>query len=390
MSSIKKVEPLPHIVLVDTNILWCKDKTPPVNPEFDSFWAAHEKIIELELIIPEVVRGEILFQQTTSALKSLERAKENMNHVSAITADQHIISLEAETVRMQIAGKFDQWAKSKNALVAGIPLATIDWNRLCNDAIWHLPPFESDSKNSEYEKGFRDALTLESIKDFVKKEKRAVNIVFICNDMLLRTTALEELGNDSRCSCYASLSDFSSYIKLTKEELTKEFISSILGHASENFYSVNNPNCFYNKYDISTKVVTDFKSLFDDPNNSDPSMKLLAYPSFLSKPRWGPITNGEWFLDNPQFRELSGSDEYHWTSVLTFIKCYRELQSVSYTVLIPPQEKILILPFLIDWKGRVTADGMFHDFELENIEIKNNIFRSLTEEEKLRYIVKKN
>ena len=62
MPKIIKGKPLPHVVIVDTNIVWHKDKTPPVNPEFDAFWTEQQRLVDLELKIPDVVRGELLFQ----------------------------------------------------------------------------------------------------------------------------------------------------------------------------------------------------------------------------------------------------------------------------------------------------------------------------------------
>src|SRR5262249_13559025 len=65
MGKILKGKPLPHVLIADTSILWHKDKGPAVNPDFDTFWAAHKQLVKLELVLPEVVRGELLFQQVT-------------------------------------------------------------------------------------------------------------------------------------------------------------------------------------------------------------------------------------------------------------------------------------------------------------------------------------
>ena len=66
---IRKEEIKEHIVIPDTNILWFKDKSKVVNPDFDSFWDNYAQDSNLHLVIPDVVKGEMLFQQSTSAIK---------------------------------------------------------------------------------------------------------------------------------------------------------------------------------------------------------------------------------------------------------------------------------------------------------------------------------
>jgi hypothetical protein len=64
---VRKEEVPPHIVIPDTNVLWNKDKSVAVNPEFDEFWEEFSSKSNLELIIPDVVKGELLFQQSSSS-----------------------------------------------------------------------------------------------------------------------------------------------------------------------------------------------------------------------------------------------------------------------------------------------------------------------------------
>lgn len=90
MGKILKGRPLPHVMIVDTNIVWHKDKGPAVNPDFDAFWTEHEHLVELELLLPEVVRGELLFQQFTSCSKHLDSVHEHVLHISSITAQKHL------------------------------------------------------------------------------------------------------------------------------------------------------------------------------------------------------------------------------------------------------------------------------------------------------------
>src|SRR5204863_9201097 len=112
--------------------------------------------------------------------------------------------------------------------VAPVPYDKIDWAKLYADAVWRRPPFVFDPKKAETEKGFRDALILETVVDVVVTDARNVNLVFICADQLLRRTADQSLSRDDRFSAYENVAGFSSYVKLTREQLDNEFIKQIL------------------------------------------------------------------------------------------------------------------------------------------------------------------
>ena len=50
------------MVITDTSAVWHEDKHFVVDPEFDKFWKNYADQFGFELVIPEVVKGELLFQ----------------------------------------------------------------------------------------------------------------------------------------------------------------------------------------------------------------------------------------------------------------------------------------------------------------------------------------
>ena len=56
-----------------------------VSPEFDRFRDQESGSFPMKLMIPEVVVGELLFQQTSSALKALGKANEEIKRVKSST-----------------------------------------------------------------------------------------------------------------------------------------------------------------------------------------------------------------------------------------------------------------------------------------------------------------
>lgn len=85
MPKARRTPPPLHVVVVDTNILWDKDKRLPVCTSFDEFWTRNSPLIPMALHVPEVVLGELHFQQATSALKVLASITENFTELCGIT-----------------------------------------------------------------------------------------------------------------------------------------------------------------------------------------------------------------------------------------------------------------------------------------------------------------
>ena len=85
MAKIKKAKPSPHLVFADTSTLWHGNKKYVVDPRFDDFWMKYSSRFSLSLAIPEVVRGELLFQQTTAALNRFTKAQSFVEEMAEIT-----------------------------------------------------------------------------------------------------------------------------------------------------------------------------------------------------------------------------------------------------------------------------------------------------------------
>lgn len=392
MGKIQKENPPKFLIVPDTNILWYEDKSYAVNPLFEQFINDNKSLASLELIIPDMVKQELLFQQTTSALKALEKINENVSLISQITRSQHKLSITRDQIKKQIESKFDSWISLNKASVAKTPYEIIDLNKVCYKAVWHLPPFTFDPKNNDNEKGFRDAIILETVIDLSNKKKSDCVLVFLCNDVLLKKTALEIIKKDKTFLCYETLPDFGSYLRLTKEKLTNEFIEAISARAERKFYTLNDPKCLFNRTNIGLTIAKDYESDINNP--SEEKYNLLS--SLTQKNDgsiWKPSNIGNWWLPKPEFEKIEGTHEYHWKSILTMTRNFRKVSSKNISEkkrlldLLDVNNKTLFLHFNILWKSIVKNDGRFYNIELEKIELSNKEFRYATQEEMISYSI---
>jgi hypothetical protein len=392
MARIKRSRPAKHRVVVDTNILWYKEKSEVVNPTFDQFWDEHVATFDMELVLPEVVRGELLFQQTSSALKVLGRANDSFKELTSIGGSPYTHRVSEARVLRDVEQRLDRWIKRRKAKVQPVPVTEINWPVLITAAIWRKEPFTADPKNPEVEKGFRDALILETVMAIARNAGSSHNTAFLCNDFLLRTAAERGMRTHAGCSCYESIGDFASYLRLTQEKLTEAFVKAIRSRARKKFYSPDDPNCLYYAESLVARIKNDFAAEFDKLGSDQRllSTGILSNSLFgiTSQPPnpWAPAGTQQIWLHSSRFERLEGQRVYHWKAGISFVRLYHRATTTSIITGIENSgERLHDLQFAILWKADVKADGRFHGTTLEGIELESNTFAAATPDELKRY-----
>jgi len=367
MPKIIRDTPQTHLVVVDTNILWDKDKKNAVSPDFDRFWKDNSSLIPLELRIPEVVFGELHFQQTTSALKSCAAAREHMSELSGITQSRYVPKIDENKIREQVGRKIEKWAKGLGGIVVPTPCREIDWQGVIGNAMWRRPPFTFDAKNSDNEKGFRDALILETLVSISKANNdEDQTVIFLCNDYLLRTTAEQRLKQDKKFLAFESTPDFQSYIRLTQQTLTDKFVKGIQARARAKFYAATDENCLYEKEKLRAKILADYDAdLSAVPDAADYignfKLSMLLNPLLAQT-----LTKSaeKWWIGATRFENLVGDREFHWVSTITVAQLFERSGQAAAGLRVEAIEsasKIKLVAFDVKWKANVKADGRFHD-----------------------------
>ena len=359
-------DPVPvHIIVPDTNILWDKDKKNPVSPDFTAFWARNIPLIHLSLAVPEVVFGELQFQQATSAIKCAKLIAAQIKDLSEISLSTYSIRLDHQKIKKQVGNKLEKWIKSLDGTVVKTPVALIDWVQLIQDAIWRDPPFGNDPKDPDNEKGFRDALILETLISVCDDNKGTTkNVVFLSQDVLLRTSAERRLKHNKMMITFESLSDFESYIKLNQQELTNKFVKSIQTHARSKFYTVGDSTTIYYRDKIRKAISEKFAVELAASTEVSLPIGLLGTSSYHLS-----VNNEKWWITTTRFDVLIQPREYHWVSRVTIA---RLLSSIPVggglrSAIMPRREDVHILGFDIKWKAHVKADGRFHDISVVEI-----------------------
>ena len=380
MKKIARQRPPRHILIPDTNILWHEKKDVCVHPDFDSFWGEYGSKYEIELAIPSVVLGELMYQHTSSALTTLERINSQFSNLSSYSKNNYTHKITDRQVRNDIKAKFDAWMSSSSAILVETPVATIDWSSLINNAIWRIPPFTEDN-NKEIEKGFRDALILETV-CFIVDFREGTDIVFITDDKLLLTAAKTRLKH--KVHLYDTLDEFSSYLRLLDEELTNKFVQDLQKRAREKFHGKNNSGLLYREK-LVTKIREQFGAEFRPPAYIRSLGQALAIRPQSTNEAWERYSSEGIWIKAPRFVSLENENIFTWDSRITFVQLFRvgEIGPGGLLGNMVPQweEKLRKLNFQVIWKAHVGRDARFLKMEVVEINLADKTFEPATADE---------
>lgn len=391
MARIQRTKPRKHLVVADTNILWHKDKAFVVNPDFDSFWDKHATTFGLKLVVPATVRGELLFQQTTSALKALAKATEGLQDAATVAATRYQHRVTESRVARDVERRFDRWLKRRKGQLVSVPFAKVAWHDMAEEAIWRKGPFAPDPKLPDGEEGFRDALILETVADIAGSPPADCQIAFLCNDNLLRSVAEKRLAGVACLSCYDSVADFSSYLRLSQEKLTKAFVQAIRSRAKAKFYTKDDPTCLYTAKALIADIKQRFPEAFGWHGEFDtppltPLLRTSLFASLSQNPEWTASSREAIWLGNPEFVRLDGERDFHWSSTITFVQVFRQQPTTTLLAITSgAEERLRILEFAVSWHSVVKADGRFQSFALDAISESDRSFAPATSEDLQRY-----
>jgi hypothetical protein len=274
--------------------------------------------------------------QTLTTLLELEKQE-------PLTTSRHI--------RRNICKQARRWCDKHGVVVVQVPFASVNWRRVAFDSLYRRPPF-SPGKS---EKGFRDALILESIKSIASRHGEA-EIIVATNDDLLRDTCSSQLS----ITVVKDGDEFLSRLRAEQTQSTMERVNLFTVKATKVFYEKGNPGCLFEKGACMSLIRQKFPDAFNVPPPLTDSSLLFA-PIMESLK---PISD-----DNIQagislyFRD-DKFGRHHWDTSIT-ITTYFEGKLHHLAGL--PYEYERKLVFKASWRAEVSESGTYSDEVIEDV-----------------------
>jgi hypothetical protein len=351
-------------VFPDTCCLFTPNNSQIVSHSFTELFRELKLKCDLQLAIPSIVVDELLSQKVFQCDAFLKGVKSNLRRIAKLTESELSESPTIDELRRRLKQRFDRWITDIGATVVPVP-SEIDWPTLINNAVWRKPPFSPRTEGEEpTEKGFKDALILESLRAF-HKDSHDREVVFVCADGLLSETATDRLSDQSSFRVMKSLEAFGSHVDLLLKKQSEEWTAGVLGKVGSVFYNENDPNCLWFRFGIFERVRTALgvrlASFLGDVY--EPHEPTYLYPNVTAvRQPLKPVTEEFTFIGETTFVPFDNDGFYHWQTNVELRQIFepKQVPGSALTYLLTG-ERLRKLVANVKWKCRISPQMNFTD-----------------------------
>jgi len=277
--SVAKGKPPELRVVFDSSAIFTGTASDLLQRDVDEMIRAHAGHPDLAMrwYLPEIVQHERQFQMLEKGLEllpSIEKLERVLGHSLAVTKD---------VIEERIKATVSRQLQEKNLELQPLDAARVDWPRIALDAAYRRAPFERGEK----EKGFRDALVLETFMQIVEASPttaKVCRVVLLTGDKLMADVAEARCVDRSNVSVLRSLDELKGLINALVTEVDEEFVAAIKPKANEYFFVKDEKDTLYYKEEIRKAIREKFGE------------QLAAVATGASRRE-----NGTWFIQPPRF-----------------------------------------------------------------------------------------
>jgi hypothetical protein len=280
-------------ILFDTNVIFTGSASDLLRKEIFEIIKSHNSVsdINVEWYLPKIVLDERLFQMKKKGnelLPSIQKLERILGHNLNITE---------EIIETRILATIKKQIDDLNLKIFELELNKIDWKKIINGSVNRLPPFEDNAT----EKGFRDALIIETLNQIVTESPSSLSIcriIFITNDIACKTAAIAITDAKNNVYIFEKIEELISLINILSSELTESLISNIKKDAQSLFFIKEDKTTLFYTEDIRKKIAEDYAD------------KLSEILEGADKRE-----NGTWWINPPGF-EKKEKQKIFWKTVI--------------------------------------------------------------------------
>jgi len=340
----------PYNIIADTNALFALDSRKLVSTGFETALTELRKLATVQLYIPDVVIGEMAYQKFQAASGAIAIVNSKLSLLGELTGAKPPSLCSVEQAKKKIIKRYADWRKSVNAQRHILNVKQTAWNKIVEDAIWRIPPFEH-SDDKKHEKGFRDRVVLESV---IQMCSRNTNEAVLLSEDGLLTKAAGACGAKN-LTIVPRLEDFTSRVRLLKEKETKEWGESLFAEAKREFYDKDKPDCFYYRENVFKQISERVADLTPPNDEADVFMAIMGPKA------WERRTEERITLGTTQY-EKHEKGRYYWKTDVKSAASF-----FGQGLLASPYENIRVSTFAIRWSSQANSNAEIKDAKFEAI-----------------------
>lgn len=244
-----------HVVF-DTNVVWSDSILDLFSNATVNLIRQHSRHqdVAINWVLPRVARQEREYQMRRKAL----------SHLPAVQKLESLVGfnwgVDEAKISDALCKRIDDELKSLGVREMKIDPSVTDWDSIMSDSANRIAPFEHKDNG---EKGFRDALICESLRQLLSTANRSDQVFFVSSDTILRTAALEVMASvgHPKSRCVQSLDDLTTEINVLVSKIPDEFAQRLVELGAKFFINEqSNEGLFYTE-NIRSLIDKEFASV---------------------------------------------------------------------------------------------------------------------------------
>jgi len=238
MSGKRKQAKSPELrVVFDTNAIFTESAAFLVKLEVSEIIRGNSSHPDLRIrwYLPEVVRWEREFQMRENGFALLS----SVGKIEKVL--KHNLNITEQTIIERVPLLVEEQLQELGVEIISFDPARIDWPRLVRDSASRKAPFEKGEK----EKGFRDAVILESFLQLVERSPKTASsclIALVARDARLTAAAKERTEAAKNIRFVEDISALKGLINTLVARVDEEFIENIKEEAAIYFFKRDKKN----------------------------------------------------------------------------------------------------------------------------------------------------
>ncbi len=367
-----------YIVFLDTNCLYTQRDDQVLDPAVTDLLLSLQSKVGLNIATSKVVIEEHVLKKLPKCQTLLNEAKKKLRDLQALMEHQYQISLPTkEELETKVRARIDEWIKALTIRVLDIP-DEINWKAIVWKAVNREPPFSraSDTKNSN-EKGFKDAVILETLLELHRRETER-EIVFVCEDGLLLSTAREILHNQPRFISVNALTEFSARVEVILATPGPAFLEAVVSRAKKEFFAPEDPNCIWFRLNILDQIFQSLKHLRWSPMGGTRRMIQLpprpGHTMDIFRPRQAVEASKE--VHRVRETKLIAYDSrfkfYRWESLVELLQIFRSVPRNPEDT--EEEDQLRVVLVNVRWSSRVSNELRFSDELIDTVALASQAF----------------
>lgn len=271
-------------VVLDSSAIFTKIEHDLLRHEITQLIESNDEHTDVTILwyLPRIVISERQYQMIKSLdglLRQVDKVERLLNHKLNITHEGLTTSVQ-DRIRDQI--------EKYNVNVLELAIDKVNWQNLITDALSRKPPFEDGEK----EKGFRDALIVETFLQLVEASPKSRDrcwLVLLTGDNLLSEAVTSKTDAYPNVRVYKSIEDVKGLINTLVSTVDEAYVAELRTKAEKYFFQTDSKEGFVYKAKVTELISQQYAN------------ELASYPDGAARRE-----NKSWLMGQTRFQKKEG------------------------------------------------------------------------------------